>query len=178
MSNTFFISDTHFGHANILNFKRPDGKPLREFNSIEEHDETIINNWNRTVSDKDRVYHMGDVTLGRRHLSILSRLKGRKKLIRGNHDVFKLKDYTPYFEDIVSYRIYPTQGLIFSHIPVYEDQLDHRFKFNCHGHTHGNSVLDPRYINLCVEWTNYTPVSFDEVLDKINWDKNTNSYRG
>jgi len=29
MSNTFLISDTHFGHGNILNFKKKDGHPLR-----------------------------------------------------------------------------------------------------------------------------------------------------
>lgn len=39
--NTFFISDTHFGHKNIINFKDSDGRPLRPFNSVEEMDETL-----------------------------------------------------------------------------------------------------------------------------------------
>lgn len=51
--NIFFISDTHFGHSNILNFKREDGSPLRDYSSIEEHDEYLIQRWNSTVKATD-----------------------------------------------------------------------------------------------------------------------------
>lgn len=175
MTNTWFISDTHFGHTNILTFKGDGDTPLRPFKTIEEHDETLVDNWNRLINPKDRVYHMGDVVIHRRCLPILNRLNGRKKLIKGNHDIFKLKDYTPYFEDIVAYRTYPEHGLIFSHIPVYREQLTPnkgRWRYNLHGHTHWNMVTDgtntpdPRYINLCVEHTNYNPVSFDDILER------------
>ena len=37
-SGVFFTSDTHFGHKNILNFCH------RPFDSIEEHDQALINN--------------------------------------------------------------------------------------------------------------------------------------
>ena len=45
MAKTFLISDTHFGHNNILTFKRNDGSPLRLFNNIHEHDEYLIDQW-------------------------------------------------------------------------------------------------------------------------------------
>ena len=79
---TFFISDTHFCHTNILKY---DNRP---FSSIEEHDENLIENWNSRVTNKDIVYHLGDFGFGQKDKlqDIFNRLKGRKRLIRGNHD--------------------------------------------------------------------------------------------
>lgn len=167
MAETWFISDTHFGHANILNFKNEDGSNLRSFNSCEDMDETMVRNWNAVVRPADRIYHMGDVAMNRRCLPILSRLNGKKVLIKGNHDIFPLKDYTPYFEDIRAYKVFPAHGVIVSHIPVYSGQLESRFKLNAHGHLHGNTLPDRRYLNLCVEQTDYTPVPLHYILERM-----------
>lgn len=175
MSNTWFISDPHFGQRNIIKFTDKEGNRIRPFDSVEEHDETIIERVNAKVKPEDRLYVMGDVAMGRKSIHTVSRLNGRKKLIKGNHDIFKLEDYTPHFDDISSYRIYPDSGIIVSHIPVHPSQLEHRFKFNAHGHTHQNLVytihkdkstttLDQRYINLCLEHTDFGPVSYDELV--------------
>ena len=110
---------------------------------------------------------MGDVVMNRKYLSLVARMNGRKTLLMGNHDIFKVSDYTPFFEDIKSYRIYPNLKLIVSHIPVHTGQLDHRFKFNAHGHIHANLIDDPRYINLCVEHTNFSPISLDDLIAKM-----------
>ena len=171
MHKTFFLSDPHFSHANIITFKDKEGKLIRPFNSIEEHDELIIENWNKIVRKVDRAYILGDVVIHRKALPILNRLNGRKKLVLGNHDVFSTKDYLKYFEDVIAYRVYPNLGIIFSHIPVYAGQLIDRFKFNGHGHTHQNIIPDPRYINLCCEHINYTPISLDYLIQKYNLDK-------
>lgn len=167
LKKTFFASDHHLGHKNIITFLDKNGNRMRPFSSIEEHDETIINNHNKIVSDADRVYFMGDVAINRKYLPLIARMNGRKILLVGNHDIFKVSDYIPYFEDIKSYRIYPNLKLIISHIPVHTSQLDHRFKFNVHGHTHSNLIDDLRYINLCMEHTNFSPVSLDDLISKI-----------
>jgi calcineurin-like phosphoesterase family protein len=173
---TWFISDTHFGHSNILNFKTSEGKSLRPFLSVEEMDDTMIKNWNRVVSPDDKVYHLGDVVMHKKHLQILDQLNGRKTLIAGNHDIFNSKEYTRYFDNIRAYKIYPEQGIIFSHIPVHPAQLERRFKYNFHGHLHSNHIMlnpnkkDERYFNICVEQTNYTPILFDEILNLIKWE--------
>jgi calcineurin-like phosphoesterase family protein len=166
---TWFISDTHFGHRNILSFKDEKGNLTRPgFSSVEEMDEFIIKKWNDTVYPKDRIYHLGDVVINRRYLKILERLQGRKVLIKGNHDLFKLKDYTPYFDDIRSYKMYPKHGIVCSHIPVHPAQLTNRFKANVHGHLHQNVIKnDKRYLNVCVEHTKYTPIHFEEVLKRL-----------
>ena len=66
----------------------------------EQGDQIMADNWNRVVGQGDKVYHLGDVAIGRKGLDILDRLNGRKILIKGNHDIFKAKDYLEYFKDI------------------------------------------------------------------------------
>lgn len=168
MTKTFFISDTHFGQRSMLHFKTKEGLPLRPFDSVEEMDELMVSNWNARVSPDDKVYHLGDVAMKGSYLKILDRLNGRKTLVAGNHDIFRTKIYKKYFENIRAYKMYPKHGIIFSHIPVHPQQLNYKFKFNVHGHLHSNEIEgDNRYLNICVEKTNYKPVTFDEILIKL-----------
>jgi calcineurin-like phosphoesterase family protein len=182
MPNVFLTSDTHFGHVNICNFTNYDGSPVRPWDSVEEMDEEMVKRWNDTVGPKDKVYHLGDVVINRRALAILDRLNGDKVLIKGNHDIFPLKDYVNYFRDIRAYHV--MNGCILSHIPVHKESIA-RFGTNIHGHTHGNrvrklrgvnvktgellysDVIDPDYFCVCVEQTDYRPISFEDVLKKI-----------
>jgi calcineurin-like phosphoesterase family protein len=182
MPNVFLTSDTHFGHVNICNFTNYDGSPVRPWDSVEEMDEEMVKRWNDTVGPKDKVYHLGDVVINRKSLQILDRLNGDKVLIKGNHDIFPLKDYVKYFRDIRAYHV--MNGCILSHIPVHKESIA-RFGTNIHGHTHGNrvrklrgvnvktgellysDVIDPDYFCVCVEQTDYRPISFEDVLKKI-----------
>lgn len=169
MSNVFLTSDTHFGHKNICVFENYDGSPVRPWDNVEEMDEEMVKRWNETVGPNDKVYHLGDVVINRKSLSIMERLNGDKVLIKGNHDIFKLTDYTKYFRDIRGYHV--MNGLILSHIPISKDSLA-RFGCNVHGHTHGNrvmmgDVIDPDYFCVCVEQTDFRPIAFEEVQKKI-----------
>ena len=170
MPTTFLVSDTHFGHRNICVFTRDDGTPLRPWDNVEEMDEEMVSRWNAKVGPKDRVYHLGDVVINRKALSTLGRLNGDLVLIKGNHDLFKLKEYTPYFRDIRGYHV--MNNMLLCHIPVHPGSKG-RFNANIHGHTHANVVLnergkpDPWYIPVSVEHTNYEPIAFDEILKKI-----------
>lgn len=167
MSNTWFISDTHFGHANILNFKDKKGNPLRPFKDVHEMDSEMVLRWLDKVHPEDKVYHLGDVAMKQKCLKPLEMCTGRKTLIAGNHDIFNDKFYRKYFDNIRAYKIYPKHGIIFSHIPVHPSQLEYRFTWNVHGHLHSNYLDDPRYINICVEQTDYAPISFDDILKII-----------
>jgi len=158
---TFLISDTHFGHANILTFRNENGSPVRLFSDLEEMNETMIDNWNKTVGKEDKVYHLGDVLFTKRWLDlILPRLNGNKVLIKGNHDTLKLSQYQQYFKDVRAYWI--LDKFVLSHIPIHPESLS-RWKANIHGHLHGNSLKDSRYKNVSVEVINYTPVDFEEI---------------
>ena len=94
MPAVFLVSDTHFGHAGVCRFMRNDGvTKLRPWDNPEDMDEAMVKLWNERVRPNDKVYHLGDVVMHRRALSIMSRLNGDKVLIRGNHDIFKDDDY-------------------------------------------------------------------------------------
>jgi calcineurin-like phosphoesterase family protein len=166
----------------------PDGvTKLRPWDSPEEMDEEMIRRWNETVRPNDKVYHLGDVVINRKALKTLARLNGDKVLIKGNHDIFRLEDYTPYFRDIRAYHV--MNGCILSHIPVHESNLG-RFGTNIHGHLHAHRVMksvkvertskydprpftveeevvDPRYHCVCVEQTDFRPILLEDVFKRI-----------
>ena len=183
MPSVFLVSDTHFGHAGVCRFTRNDGvTKLRPWTDPNEMDEAMVKAWNERVKPTDKIYHLGDVVINRRALSIMSRLNGDKVLIRGNHDIFKDEDYRAHFRELRAYHV--MNGLILSHIPVHEASLG-RFGCNIHGHLHANRVkkargvdartgeilysdeIDPRYYNVSVEQTDFAPILFEDVLKKI-----------
>lgn len=155
MANVFVISDTHFGHSNIIRYA---GRP---FANADEMDEALIEKWNAVVSPGDKVYHLGDVAIARRKLELLGRLNGRKVLIRGNHDVYKLADYAEWFSDVRG--SHELSGFILTHIPVHPSQK-YRFDGNVHGHLHEKQLEDPWYFNVSVEQVDYTPLPLEAVV--------------
>lgn len=184
MSSVFLVSDTHFGHVGVCRFTRNDGvTKLRPWDNPDEMDEAMVKAWNERVQPNDKIYHLGDVVINRKALKTLGRLNGRKVLIRGNHDIFKLADFTPYFDDIRGYHV--MNGMILSHVPVHEASLG-RFGCNIHGHLHANRVMkargvdartgevlygneiDPRYWCACVEQLpDFAPILFEDAIKLI-----------
>ena len=170
MPSVFLVSDTHFGHAGVCKFMRNDGvTKLRPWDNADEMDEAMVEMWNETVKPTDKVYHLGDVVINRKALSIMRRLNGDKVLIRGNHDIFKDEDYRQYFRELRAYHV--MNGMILSHIPIHTESLG-RFGVNIHGHLHSNrvmldGVIDPRYHSVCVEQTDFRPILFEDVIQRI-----------
>ena len=160
---TFLISDTHFGHANILTFKDEEGNFIRPgFKDIKEHDQILIDNWNNVVSNHDKIYHLGDIGLTSFSYTkrIFDSLKGEKILIKGNHDGLKLSQYAQMFKDVRAYHV--LDKFLLSHIPIHPDSLS-RWKANIHGHVHAHSLPDSNYYNVSVEVIKYTPIEFEEI---------------
>lgn len=174
MSNTFLISDTHFNHTNILNFTNYAGEKVRpEFSSVEEMNEHMIERWNSVVKDNDVVYHLGDVHFGataneKSNRSILSRLKGRKYLIVGNHDNLQDPLLYQFFKKVTFWNYLKDFNVSLSHIPLHESTLSEGkagpSTIGIHGHIHRNAPPSDRHINVSVEWINYTPVEITELL--------------
>lgn len=166
MSTTFVISDTHFGHANIIKFLNEDGSRVRpHWEDVDEMNEDIIARWNKTVAPGDRVYHLGDVVINRRYLRLVDRLNGKKELVLGNHDIFETTDLLKHFRRV--HGSVKFDKLILTHIPIHLDQLERWTLGNVHGHVHCRSLGDPRYKNVSVEVIDYTPVAIDDILKEM-----------
>lgn len=162
----YVISDLHLGHQAILQYRM-------QFAALDKMHDTIINNWNSVVTPQDKVYILGDVAWNKQALVLLDSLNGKKVLIKGNHDILPLKEYVKYFDDIRGAMEY--KDCILTHIPVHECQLS-RFKLNIHGHLHNrevqtiepvshNFIGDSRYINVCCEQVNYTPILLEDIIN-------------
>jgi calcineurin-like phosphoesterase family protein len=176
MPETWFISDTHFGHKNILEYE----KESRPFNSVEEMNNAIVDRWNGVVSDSDTVYHLGDFAFGRHNIDIAQSLKGKKMLIMGNHDTYPTSAYLKYFVKLYGSTYF--HRCILSHIPVHDNSLGARWLLNVHGHLHSRNVMqavfnqgkiidhimDENYFNVSCEQNNLTPINYDQIKERID----------
>jgi calcineurin-like phosphoesterase family protein len=140
----------------------------------------MVECWNKVVRPCDKVYHLGDVVIKRHSLAILSRLNGKKRLVRGNHDIFKTADFLEHFEEIYGIRVFSKEGFVATHVPIHPSSLE-RWKLNVHGHLHSNvventhmlidgtitNIPDDKYMCVSVEQVGYTPVHMDVILERI-----------
>jgi calcineurin-like phosphoesterase family protein len=183
--NTWIISDTHFGHDNIVKFcKRP-----------VYHNELMVTNWFETVKPEDTVLHLGDVGFGRYADIFMGggsnvlknipgnqfELPGKKFLIKGNHDTKPNYYYEGFGFEIVEpfstseFRLGKGPSFVyFDHDPLAVTMADdHDFWESTdviiHGHIHNNGYHpncpeDIDYRNVSVEVMDYKPVRLRDIL--------------
>lgn len=194
LDRVFVVSDTHFGHANIIRYCN------RPFADADEMDRQLVAKWNQTVPRDATVWHLGDVTTKPEKLAArMNQLNGRKILIAGNHDqphpisVHK-KGRLP--EELAGYaRAYreagfeavhlcgaftlPNFGRVFvTHYP-YSDRPDWlRVRLPddgitplLHGHVHDKWRFKGRMLNLGVEVQGYRPMSLREIRDTLRAER-------
>jgi calcineurin-like phosphoesterase family protein len=159
----------------MYRFLRADGTRVRPWASAAEGDAIMAANWNNTVSKGDKVYVMGDVAFTPKDLKILGYLNGTKILIKGNHDTLQLSQYAKYFKDVRAY--HKLDNEILSHIPIHPVSLWRAKRnaswLNIHAHLHAEEVMlaegvvDLRYFSCCVERIGYTPISIDEIRNRV-----------
>lgn len=149
------MSDLHLGHRNIIKY-RP------QFSTVEEHDNLIFNNLLNGVQKRDTLILLGDVCFNKAWWDRIPEVQAKKKiLILGNHDTERtnIKDFIDHFDEIHS--MYKHGRFWLSHAPIHDSEL--RGKLNIHGHTHTVKVGDPRYINVCVDCTDFKPVDISTI---------------
>ena len=165
----FFISDTHFGHKNIIKY---DNRP---FSSSEEMDEYLIEAWNSVVKDGDDVYHLGDFAFHKENkcIYILSRLKGNKYLIYGNHcgvikESQKIKSMFASCRDYHELKVGKDLFVLF-HYPIGEWNKCHKGSYHLHGHCHGHYKypFNGRIMDVGAPCIGYKPISLEDVISKL-----------
>ena len=170
MNDVFFIADTHFGDENIIRYEN------RPFQSVEEMNDTLIKNWNSTVTQSDKVYVLGDfeqVKESTELIHILKSLKGQKYLIKGNHDILSNEYYRNVgFQEVYDVPIVFEKFWILSHEPVY---LNSNMPYaNIFGHVHNNPIIknySKQHYCVSVERINYTPILFSEIVKMMKGEK-------
>lgn len=157
---TWFISDNHFNHKNIIKYCN------RFFKNAKEMDEYMVAQWNSVVNKGDLVYHLGDFALGLNsdeYKELIKRLNGEIVLIRGNHDR-RGKEFFKRVGFVEVYKKLTIGNYILSHRPQDESQIPEGY-INVHGHIHNNGYIKEvdksKYINVSVEMHNYKPIWID-----------------
>ena len=178
MKNIWLISDTHFFHSNILKFTDDNGELIRGklFDTVEQMNECMLDNWNSVVKPGDIVYHLGDVMMGNKEefKKYWKQLNGSKRLIVGNHDDIKWMAQNELFTKILMWRMFTEFGLLLSHVPIHESGLRRGsptdetapMLLNIHGHIHQNPSPTEHHRCVCVEQINYTPINIEELRVK------------
>ena len=136
----YFTADTHFGHANIVKMCQ------RPYPDVDAMNEAMIAAWNERVQGNDTVYIVGDMFFRSADPEcILKRLKGRKRLIVGNHDGSWMGkvDLSRYFLSVDNFLEISdgVHGLTLCHYPMLTWKHAKR-SYMIHGHIHADTSAD------------------------------------
>lgn len=168
-----FTGDTHFGHKNILKFC-PNSRG--QWEDVGEMGWNLIDLWNRSVSESDTVYHLGDFGLGlnpQTLASILRSLNGKKILIQGNHDRKALKNqrFRDAWSEVHEYLDLRVDKLrfILMHYPIESWNGMRRGAIHLHGHSHGGlRHLLPNRLDVGVDGIlGPSPVRLEDVVSYL-----------
>lgn len=200
MARYAYGSDLHFHHSYVAKLRGftkiiegPSGEPVIA-GDTEAHDEMILQNWNETIRKDDIAIIPGDFALNWKGVSEkLARMKGRKILITGNHDIMwggssagwkYVSRWTgeDRFESILPYmtRKAGKREFLVSHFPYTGDhegledrctqyRLRDEGRWLVHGHTHRNVMHDfavhPRQLHVGMDACGMHPVLEGDLLD-------------
>ena len=166
----YYIADTHFGHANVIEFCN------RPFSSADEMNQNLIERWNAKVKGTDTVFILGDMFFRCEDpKKILKQLKGKKRLITGNHDgswMTKINAENYFLSiDCMLETSLDDHGVTLCHYPLLTWRHQLR-SYMIHGHIHNDTTSDfwpliksrDRLLNAGVDINGFRPVSFDELL--------------
>lgn len=171
---TFYTSDTHFNHANIIKYSdRPFPGGVRDMN------ECMIERWNSVVGKDDIVYHIGDFAMGNKDLApeIVRRLNGYKVIVAGNHDPSHSKLLSWGFKEVHKHLDLADGGvrLFLRHAPPKEAYVDGptwrltessgEAQIFLHGHVHEMWSRKGPYVNVGVDVRDFFPKTIDQLLE-------------
>lgn len=140
----YYIADMHLfcksqTQEGRLNF---DNRPFQNTEEMHKH---FFQEWNKQITNADTVYILGDTSLRGRNdelIALVAQLKGKKILIKGNHDDLSDYRYKQLFHEICDYKeITDCIGgtaykLVLSHYPILMWNGQHKGTILLYGHTH------------------------------------------
>jgi len=174
---TWFISDTHFNHGNIIRYCRKpwtsgiseNGEPIVTEDDVREMNSDIVDNWNSVVKNDDVVWHLGDFAFGNKDEvpEFVAKLNGKINLVLGNHDRKRIGFYYDAgFHRVYDHPVVINGFAILSHVPLSYVRAPF---YNIYGHVHNCSTYATWSKDgccVCVERHNYMPVSLGQIEAK------------
>lgn len=185
MGDVWFTSDTHFGHAMLVD------RGHRPHRSVADMNADLIARWNTRVRPRDVVWHLGDWGMGPlgEHLAILGQLHGEVHLVTGNHDrpwpghrdshkhqAAWLRAGFASVQAFARRRIHGRQVML-SHFPYSGDHTGEEragaFRLRdtgiplLHGHVHAEWKTRGRQVNVGVDVHDFAPIHLDEVAQLL-----------
>ena len=176
MSKIFVTSDLHFCHDRAFIYGP------RGFETVAEHNETIVSNWNKVVSPEDDVYVIGDLMLNDNveGIKCLEKLNGKLHIIYGNHDTDTRKALYAAAANVVEICGWATMihyhkyHFYLSHFPTLTGNLEaeslHQCTLNLFGHTHSRDKFyedRPYMYNIALDAHNNIPVLLDDIIEEM-----------
>ena len=195
----YYISDLHLFHEAAIRF---DDRPFRD---LQEMHTEIVKRWNEKVNNGDTVYILGDVSMRGKNedlIALVAILKGKKVLIRGNHDDVSDLRYRQLFSEVCDYKEIrdsiagKSYELVLCHYPIFSWKHMSRGTILLYGHTHnspeddyfqkclagmkdndcrhiGGSLIQAYHVGCMKLWMDYEPRSLQEII-KMKFVENGN----
>ena len=191
--NIFFTADLHHHHGNIMKYCRRikfmndyekcvmdsgDNNMIKKLRisqeSIEQMDNTIIQNINGMVSEKDTLCILGDLGFFKHQIdvkNIIDKIHCRNiYYIMGNHDnSFYINNYISKVYDQVSIKVC-NQLIVLNHYPMLRWDHSHHGSWQLFGHCHGNMnswidkyMPETKILDVGIDTHDYRPWSFSEI---------------
>lgn len=169
---TWFASDHHFGHTNIIKFAN------RPFQSVDEMNSEMLKRHNAVVQNSDDIYLLGDFAFCDPRI-YLPKLKGRKHLILGNHDQSRVKhlhdpgNHLIWIKEVALIEV-QSQVIFLSHYPHRSWPNSFHGSWHLFGHVHGLLDRHPRHgrsVDVGVDCWDYGPVSFETLEQTLSDQK-------
>ncbi|MBL7077590.1 MAG: metallophosphoesterase [Kiritimatiellae bacterium] len=189
MPCTWFTSDYHLGHWNIIRLCD------RPFANVEEMDQAIIERHNACVGNADTVYDLGDFAFrcsAEYAAARLHRLNGRRRLLLGNHDkplrqahkrgllddlmesdrLTLIGDSDPRVQTALRVSI-EGQEIVLAHFAQRSWHGAFRGSWHLYGHSHGNLGPFHKSMDVGVDPNDFCPISFTDIKSRMIQVQNT-----
>ena len=152
----YYIADMHLfcksqTQEGRLNF---DNRPFQNTEEMHQH---FLEEWNKQITNGDTTYILGDLSLRGRNdelIALVAQLKGKKILIKGNHDDLSDYRYKQLFHEICDYKEVTdciggtAYKLVLSHYPILMWNGQHKGTILLYGHTHTSA--EDTFLQKCL----------------------------
>lgn len=163
MADVYFSADFHLGHHNIMKYCN------RPFTSVEEMNQTIIDNVNAVVGRNDVLYFIGDfcfqpaknAKLFREQINCYNIV-----LIKGNHDGGIPHHIFSSTHDLLKLTI-SQKPIILCHYALRTWQASHYNSWHLYAHSHGNLDEFGLSFDIGVDCHDFKPWSQEEIFAKM-----------